>query len=217
MFRYTLRDESNHIEVFRNLFMDLVEENREIWTADFKEELRELMREAVTLEKEFIRDCLPVNAVGLAADEFITTVTVTSCSRFNFHDNVVETPVAAAHSTKAINLVSALDARIVNNIFRGLWSDSTIFGMTGASLRLMILDNVIYNEASGAGAAYCGIDPGALATTGIVKGNVVTALYATAVAKTFRHTATVALMWNDNSWANAVAERGVALPATSIV
>ena len=30
MFRYTLRDESNHIEVFRNLFMDLVEENREI-------------------------------------------------------------------------------------------------------------------------------------------------------------------------------------------
>jgi ribonucleoside-diphosphate reductase beta chain len=27
MFRYTLRDESNHIEVFRNLFMDLVEEN----------------------------------------------------------------------------------------------------------------------------------------------------------------------------------------------
>ena len=30
MFRYTLRDESNHIEVFRNLFMDLVEENKEI-------------------------------------------------------------------------------------------------------------------------------------------------------------------------------------------
>ena len=25
MFRYTLRDESNHIELFRNLFMDLVE------------------------------------------------------------------------------------------------------------------------------------------------------------------------------------------------
>jgi hypothetical protein len=28
------------------------------------------MREAVALEKEFIRDCLPVNAVGLSADEF---------------------------------------------------------------------------------------------------------------------------------------------------
>ncbi|WP_221032836.1 ribonucleotide-diphosphate reductase subunit beta [Actomonas aquatica] len=74
MFRYTLRDESNHIEVFRNLFMDLIEENREIWTTEFKEELRETMREAVTLEKEFIRDCLPVNAVGLVIDDFLTYI-----------------------------------------------------------------------------------------------------------------------------------------------
>jgi len=74
MFRYTLRDESNHIEVFRNLFMDLVEENHEIWTSEFKDELRETMREAVTLEKEFIRDCLPVNAVGLAVEEFVNYI-----------------------------------------------------------------------------------------------------------------------------------------------
>ena len=74
MFRYTLRDESNHIEVFRNLFMDLVEENREIWTAEFKEELRDLMQEAITLEKEFIRDCLPVNAVGLRLEDFLTYI-----------------------------------------------------------------------------------------------------------------------------------------------
>jgi ribonucleoside-diphosphate reductase beta chain len=74
MFRYTLRDESNHIEVFRNLFMDLVQENREIWTSEFKEELRTTMAEAVQLEKDFIRDCLPVNAVGLAIDEFLTYI-----------------------------------------------------------------------------------------------------------------------------------------------
>jgi ribonucleoside-diphosphate reductase beta chain len=74
MFRYTLRDESNHIEVFRNLFMDLVEENRDIWTAEFKEELRETMREAVALEKEFIRDCLPLNAVGLVLEDFLTYI-----------------------------------------------------------------------------------------------------------------------------------------------
>ena len=74
MFRYTLRDESNHIEVFRNLFMDLVEKNREIWTAEFKEELSELMQEAIALEKEFIRDCLPVNAVGLRLEDFLTYI-----------------------------------------------------------------------------------------------------------------------------------------------
>lgn len=70
MFRYTLRDESNHIEVFRNLFMDLVGENPDIWDADFKQSLVETMKEAVSLEKEFIRDCLPVSAVGLSCDEF---------------------------------------------------------------------------------------------------------------------------------------------------
>jgi len=70
MFRYTLRDESNHIELFRNLFMDLVDENQDIWTADFRDELTEMMREAVQLEKDFIADCLPVNALGLSNEEF---------------------------------------------------------------------------------------------------------------------------------------------------
>ena len=70
MFRYTLRDESNHIEVFRRLLRELVAENPEIWTPDFREELRELMREAVRLEKRFIADCLPIEGLGLSAAEF---------------------------------------------------------------------------------------------------------------------------------------------------
>lgn len=74
MFRYTLRDESNHIEVFRNLLMDLVEENPAVWSKEFKQELTDLMREAIALEKEFIHDCLPLNAVGLSAGEFDTYI-----------------------------------------------------------------------------------------------------------------------------------------------
>jgi ribonucleoside-diphosphate reductase beta chain len=50
--------------------MDLVEENRDVWTQDFREDLIETMKEGVQLEKEFIDDCLPVNAIGLSADEF---------------------------------------------------------------------------------------------------------------------------------------------------
>lgn len=69
MFRYTLRDESNHIELFRRLLLELVAENPDVWTPAFREELRELMREAVSLERRFIRDCLPVGTVGLGADE----------------------------------------------------------------------------------------------------------------------------------------------------
>ncbi|MFV0415561.1 MAG: ribonucleotide-diphosphate reductase subunit beta [Chthoniobacterales bacterium] len=70
MFRYTLRDESNHIELLRNLLMDLADENPDIWTAEFKEDLRQTMAEGISLEKEFIRDCLPVAGLGLNAAEF---------------------------------------------------------------------------------------------------------------------------------------------------
>jgi len=70
MFRYTLRDESNHIDLFRNLLAELVKENPDVWTPAFKEELRQLMGTAVALEKDFIRDCLPLNGLGLSSKEF---------------------------------------------------------------------------------------------------------------------------------------------------
>ncbi len=70
MFRYTLRDESNHIELFRRLLGELVTENPQIWTPQLRERLRELMAEAVVLEKRFIDDCLPIGGVGLSAEEF---------------------------------------------------------------------------------------------------------------------------------------------------
>jgi ribonucleoside-diphosphate reductase beta chain len=74
MFSYTLRDESNHIEVFRNLLMDLVDENPDIWTTEFREDLRATMAEGIRLEKKFIRDCLPVAGLGLNAADFETYI-----------------------------------------------------------------------------------------------------------------------------------------------
>ena len=50
--------------------MDLVDENPAIWTQEFQDDLRNTMAEGIRLEKEFIRDCLPVDAVGLNAAEF---------------------------------------------------------------------------------------------------------------------------------------------------
>ena len=70
MFRYTLRDESNHISVFKHLFLDLVEENGDVWTEAFRADLTATMQEGVALEKAFIEDCLPVNALGLSKEEF---------------------------------------------------------------------------------------------------------------------------------------------------
>lgn len=74
MFQYTLRDESNHIALGRYIFEQLINENPDIWTPEFQQEMREFMREGVMLEKEFVKDCLPEDAVGMTQKEFLEYV-----------------------------------------------------------------------------------------------------------------------------------------------
>jgi ribonucleoside-diphosphate reductase beta chain len=74
MFQYTLRDESNHIALGRYLLTQLIEENPDLWTPEFRQELVEFMREGVELEKEFVRDCLPEDIVGMRQQEFLDYV-----------------------------------------------------------------------------------------------------------------------------------------------
>ena len=116
MFRYTLRDESNHIEVFRNLSWISSRRTREIWTGEFREELRELMREAVALEKEFIRDCLPVNAVGLSADEFEDYIDYIADRRL---DGVGLAPLSPGATNPLPWLAEMMDIRKEQNFFEG--------------------------------------------------------------------------------------------------
>ena len=70
MFRYTLRDESNHIELLRLLFNELCEENPDIQSDAFNAELRTHMLDAVNLEDAFIDDCLSAQGLGLMADDY---------------------------------------------------------------------------------------------------------------------------------------------------
>ncbi len=74
MFQYTLRDESNHIALGRYILEQLIEENPEIWTEEFRAELVEFMREGVELEKEFVKDCLPEDMVGMTQQDYLDYV-----------------------------------------------------------------------------------------------------------------------------------------------
>lgn len=74
MFQYTLRDESNHIALGRYFLEQLAAENPDAWTPEFQEELRDFMREGVELEKAFVHDCLPEDAVGISRREFLDYV-----------------------------------------------------------------------------------------------------------------------------------------------
>ncbi|MGD9695898.1 MAG: ribonucleotide-diphosphate reductase subunit beta [Thermoleophilia bacterium] len=116
MFRYTLRDESNHIELFRRLLRELVAENPAIWTADLREELRELMREAVALEKRFIDDCLPVEAVGLSGDEFSRYIDHIADRRL---DGVGLAPLTGGVENPLPWLAELMDVRKEQNFFEG--------------------------------------------------------------------------------------------------
>ncbi|HEY1566509.1 MAG TPA: ribonucleotide-diphosphate reductase subunit beta [Solirubrobacteraceae bacterium] len=117
MFRYTLRDESNHIELFRRLLMELAAENPEVWTPEFRAELRELMREAVELEQQFIADCLPVEGVGLSREEFgqyidyIADRRLVGCGLQPLSTHPVENPLPW--------LAELMDVRKEQNFFEG--------------------------------------------------------------------------------------------------
>jgi ribonucleoside-diphosphate reductase beta chain len=74
MFQYTLRDESNHIALGRYILEELIRENPDLWTEEFRNELVEFMREGVALEREFVLDCLPEDSVGLTQKDFLEYV-----------------------------------------------------------------------------------------------------------------------------------------------
>lgn len=120
MFRYTLRDESNHIEVFRRLLLELVAENPDVWTEAFREELRGLMAEAVRLEEAFIRDCLPVAGVGLSADEFVAYIRYISNRRL---DGVGLAPLFPGARNPLPWLAELMDLQKEQNFFEGRVTD----------------------------------------------------------------------------------------------
>jgi ribonucleoside-diphosphate reductase beta chain len=116
MFRYTLRDESNHIEVFRRLLLELSLENPEIWDDVLREELRELMREAVRLEQAFIDDCLPVEGVGLSRDEFAQYIDYIADRRL---EGVGLAPLSPGVANPLPWLAELMDIRKEQNFFEG--------------------------------------------------------------------------------------------------
>src|SRR3984893_1362520 len=81
MFQYTLRDESNHIELGRHILEKLIEENPDIWTDKFRTELVTFIREGVELEKDFVRDYLTEDMVGLRQTDLLDYVDFTADRR----------------------------------------------------------------------------------------------------------------------------------------
>ena len=69
--KYTLRDESLHIEFGTYLINTLIKQNPKIWTKAIQEELVEHMKTTVQLEVDYAKDVLPTGILGLNADMFV--------------------------------------------------------------------------------------------------------------------------------------------------
>jgi ribonucleoside-diphosphate reductase beta chain len=69
-FQYILRDETVHLNFGIDLINGIKEENPEVWTQVFQQEVLRLIEHAVELERAYAEDCLPRGILGLNAPLF---------------------------------------------------------------------------------------------------------------------------------------------------
>ena len=67
-FQFILRDETIHLAFGTDLINTIAEENPEIWTDNFKQDLVNKMKKGVELEKRYAHEALPRGIVGLTPD-----------------------------------------------------------------------------------------------------------------------------------------------------
>ena len=68
MINWVLRDESLHLKFGINLIHNILEENPELVTEEFANEIRDIVIEGVNLETTFNKDLFPRGILGLNAD-----------------------------------------------------------------------------------------------------------------------------------------------------
>ncbi len=69
-FQYILRDESMHMNFGIDVINQIKLENPHLWTADFKEEITTMLRDAVKIESQYAFDTMPNGILGLNAPMF---------------------------------------------------------------------------------------------------------------------------------------------------
>lgn len=73
-FEYIMRDESLHLAFGCDLINTIKAENPTIWTADFAQEIENLIKQAVELEKNYALDACPQGILGINAEQFCSYV-----------------------------------------------------------------------------------------------------------------------------------------------
>jgi len=93
-FEYIMRDESIHLAFGCDLINTIKEENPMVWTRQFKQEITELIKQAVVLEKAYAFDACPQGIIGINPHQFGAYVEYIADRRLERIDlaKVYETP-----------------------------------------------------------------------------------------------------------------------------
>ena len=68
--QYIMRDESMHMNFGIDVINQIKIENPHLWTAEFQEEIKDMVREATDLEIQYAHDTMPRGVLGLNANMF---------------------------------------------------------------------------------------------------------------------------------------------------
>ena len=83
-FQYILRDESMHMNFGIDVINQIKIENPHLWSAEFQQEMVDLIREAVEIETQYARDTMPRGILGLNApmfEEYLQFIANRRCSQ----------------------------------------------------------------------------------------------------------------------------------------
>jgi ribonucleoside-diphosphate reductase beta chain len=112
---WVIRDESLHLQFGINLILTVLEENPDLQTEEFANEIREMILGAVDMEEAYNRDLLPKGILGLNADYVNQYVKYLADRRleelgFEAHYNVSNPAKWMATANDTLQLVNFFEA-----------------------------------------------------------------------------------------------------------
>jgi ribonucleoside-diphosphate reductase beta chain len=116
---WVLRDESLHLKFGINLILTILEENPEIVTPEFSQEIQDTIIQGVELETAYNRDMFPRGILGVNADyvnQYVQYVTDRRLEELGFspHYNVTNPAKWMASATDALELVNFFETQNTN-------------------------------------------------------------------------------------------------------
>jgi ribonucleoside-diphosphate reductase beta chain len=115
LINWVVRDESLHLKFGINLILTVLDENEDLQTEEFAEEIKQMILDGVEMEEEYNRDLLPNGILGLNSDYINQYVKYLADRRleelgFDPHYNVSNPAKWMATANDTLELVNFFEA-----------------------------------------------------------------------------------------------------------